>query len=48
MRKGSAVGVHAMKAPISTYSPTGHCVDVSDLPQGEATLCTRVNKNPSA
>jgi len=38
MRKGSAVRVHAMKAPISTYSHPGHCMDMSDVPQVEATL----------
>jgi len=39
MRKASAVSVHAMKAPISTYSHPGHCMDVSDVSQVEAT-CT--------
>jgi hypothetical protein len=34
MRKVSAVRVHAMKAHIFTYSHPGHCMDVSDVPQG--------------
>ena len=40
MRKVSAVRVHVMKALISTYSHPGHCMDVSDVPQGRP-LCTR-------